>query len=431
MSKPLLAADDWEAGQAKTIEEQQVAGWLGRITPVSSEWCSVAPPARKWLLRDARRQNLDGLLPRGKAAQLIAEGGAGKTMALIQLAVAIATGEDWFGAFRPFEPGRVFLALGEEDAEEARRRIYRVTRAGRTPPVGSIVVLPLCGIECALLERDENRGTRPTTFLDQLRSYLVSSGPWDLIAIDPLSRFGGPDTETDNAAATRFVQVIESIVEATGATVMTAHHTNKLSRGGGPVTGAAGRGASALVDGFRWQASLAKGDAENKDLVTLAFTKSNYSREADDLILRRDDGGVLRPVGDAELEQITKVMDGSAARAEKAAQREEEREAVRIQREEREAAKRAQREQERAAGLAAERTEEERALVTILRQRGGITTDELRAALAAELDGCTRDRMRNVIARMGAAVIPYTPPAGPSNARAYRLDEAALPEVLQ
>ncbi len=429
MSKPLAAADEWEAAQAAQAEQVQLATWRSRITPVSAEWYSVAPPARRWLLRDARRPELDGLLPRGKSAQLIAEGGAGKTMALIQLAAAIATGDDWFGVFRPWAPGRVFLGLGEEDAEEVRRRVYRATRSGRTPPDGSIVALPLFGVECALLERDDNRSTSPTVFLRELRDYLVSSGPWDLIVLEPLSRFAGPDAEIDNAAATRFVQAVESIVEMTGAVVMVAHHTNKMSRGGGPVNGAAGRGSTALFDGFRWQASLAKG--EHKDLVTLAFTKSNYSREAEDLILRRDDQGILQPVGAADLEHIASVMDGSTARIWKAAQREEERAAARAQREEREAAKRAALERQRTAKLAAERMAEERALVKVLRRAAGVRTDALRSELAAELDGCHRDRMRDIIARLGAAVVPYQPTDGPANARAYRLDESRLPEGLR
>jgi RecA-family ATPase len=406
--------------------------WTDRIVSVSAEWCTVAPKPREWLLRDARRTNLDGLLPRGKAAQLIAEGGAGKTMALVQLAVAIATGEDWLGKFRPWEPGRVFLGLGEEDAEEARRRIYRATRSGRQPPEGSIVVLPLCGVPCALMERDDNRASKPSVFLAELRSYLVASGPWDLIALDPLSRFGGPDVETDNAAATAFVQAVESIVELTGATVLVAHHTNKAARNGGPVTGAAGRGSTALFDGFRWQASLAEVETDDgAKLVTLAFTKSNYSRKAEELILRRDDSGVLVPVGEAELNHITSVMDGSAARAEKVAQREQELEAARKQREEREATRKAERERQKAEQAAEERKLEERALVRILRQRAGITSDRLRSELAAALDGCTRDRMRDIIARLGAAVVPYWPEGGPVNAKAYKLDESLLPEGLR
>jgi hypothetical protein len=62
------------------------------------------------------------VFPVGEVGQLIAEGGAGKTMALCQLAVAVATGTRWLGTFEATR-GRALLVLREEDAEEARRRL--------------------------------------------------------------------------------------------------------------------------------------------------------------------------------------------------------------------------------------------------------------------------------------------------------------------
>jgi len=68
--------------------------------------------------------------------------------------------------------------------------------------------------------------------------------------------------------------------------------------------------------------------------------------------------------------------------------------------------------------------------VTILRDKPGIYTDELRAALAAAIGGCNRDHMRDVLARLGAAAVTFRPEGSP-NARAYRLDESRLPEGLR
>ena len=113
------------------------------------------------------------------------------------------------------------------------------------------------------------------------------------------------------------------------------------------------------------------------------------------------------------------------------AQREDERETIRARRDEREAAKRAEREQEKAEAAQVKRVSEEHALVAILRQRPGIYTDELRGALAAALEGCNRDRMRNILARLGDAVVTRTPEKGPANARAYGLDESALREEFR
>jgi len=255
-----------------------------------------------------------------------------------------------------------------------------------------------------------------------LREYLAKTGPWSLIVAEPLSRVGGPDAETDNAAATRLVQVFESIVKLTGATVLGAHHTNKPGRGGVAVTASSARGSSALIDGFRWAASLASRKAETLgEVVTLEVVKSNYSFKGDPLLLRRGDGGRIEPLNSAQLAQYEADASGATGRTERATRREEERDAQLAQREERQAEKKAQREREKAAEAETKRTTEENALRAILRGKPGIHTDELRGALSAALGGCTRDRMRDIIARLGSAVVAFTPDSGPANARAYRL----------
>lgn len=410
------------------VDEKAPPAWHSRIVSVGNDWYTKQPPLRDWLLRDGRTGEQRGWLPHGKAGLLIAEGGAGKTMALVQLAIAVAKGGAWFRTFPVEKPGRVFMLLGEEEADEARRRIYSGHAGVGAPPAdGMIEILPMSGEDCSFLTTDEYGRTAETAFINDLRDYLVSTGPWGLIVAEPLSRVGGPDAETDNAAATRLVQVFESIVKLTGATVLGAHHTNKPGRGGVAVTASASRGSSALIDGFRWAASLAsrKTDALG-EVVTMEVVKSNYSFPGDPLLLRRADNGRLEPLSGEQQAQFQADVSGESTRKERVVQREDEREAIRARREEREAAKRAQREREKAEAAHAKRISEERALVAILRQRPGIHTDELRGALAAALEGCNRDRMRDILARLGDAVAAYTPDGGPSNARAYRLDESAL-----
>jgi hypothetical protein len=287
--------------------------WEALVTPIDPEWTAKAPPARNWLLRDIRRPKRDGVLPMGKAAEIVAEGGVGKTMAVIQFAIAKATGADWFGTFATGEPGPVLVMLGEEDREECWRRSYNATRGKdvRLPPAGSIVLLPLFGVHCALLERDERGNAVETAFCAWLREY-VTRERWSLIIFDPLSRFAGPDTETDNAQGTRFVQVIESFATITGATCLVAHHTNGVSRApGAAVRG--GRGVTSLGDGFRWVASMASEelpleDGEQRErlgeVVTIRSVKTNYSRKFAPLMLRRVDGGPFVPLDEADLETV-------------------------------------------------------------------------------------------------------------------------------
>jgi replicative DNA helicase len=115
------------------------------------------------------------------------------------------------------------------------------------------------------------------------------------VVLDPLSRFAGCDTEKDNAAATRFIEAAETLVDVPGGpTVLLAHHTTKSSRSNENSEGAstnAARGASALTDGVRWVAHL---DSKEDTAAEFTVTKSNYSLKGKPLRLVRDDGGALR-----------------------------------------------------------------------------------------------------------------------------------------
>jgi hypothetical protein len=123
------------------------------------------------------------------------------------------------------------------------------------------------------------------------------------------------------------------LASVTGATLLFCHHTNKLARQNGGDAAGTGRGSSSLFDGARWEASLGLervllDDPEARErlgeLVTLTFTKSNYSRRADPLCLRREAGGPLVPIDDADRETIAEAKDLTGRReAEREAKRRE------------------------------------------------------------------------------------------------------------
>ena len=275
------------------------------------EWFTIAPPPRRWLLehpsdKDTIPSRAQGVMPLGKVGILSAPGGAGKTMALVQLALAVASGSEWLDTFRTPNPGNVLLALGEEDLDEVRRRIYDagrlmcLTDEQRLLAARRIVVLPLAGARISLT--DETGAPTPT--LEQLRARL-SESEWRLIALDPLVRFAGPDAEIDNHAATMFIETLESLAQAPGTpAVIVAHHTNKASRDAEGDAGAAiaARGASALTDGARWVANL-EPDRKQPRRVKLTIAKSNYSPMGPALMLERAEGGALRAETKAEAAQ--------------------------------------------------------------------------------------------------------------------------------
>src|SRR5690606_628555 len=176
------------------------------------------PPPQVWLLSRWQDQRDHGVLPRGRTGLLTATGGVGKTYALIQLALAVASGGFWLDTFRAAEPGHVLLALAEEDLDEVRRRIWRAANAAelstseRRAIADRLHILPLAGVSAALTSSPAPGVITATAVAEELRRLLEARGvDWSLVILDPLSRWAGGGVEADNEAATRFCQVVETL----------------------------------------------------------------------------------------------------------------------------------------------------------------------------------------------------------------------------
>lgn len=375
---------DLESARANLLASVELLGKpLRSPTALAAAWRPLAewgvmeniPPARQWLLQRPDEEtngttNPVGVLPLGKTGLLVSPGGVGKTCALIQLAVAVATGRSWLDFFHVSTPGRVLVALGEEDPDEVSRRFFQAARAMRLTPEQlrlaqtNIVALPLAGAGVALVESCAGTTTE-TGVLRELRQRL-SEVEWRLIILDPLSRFAGGDTEKDNAAATRFIQVAESLSATPGnPTVLIAHHTNKLSRTDESSASAAhARGASGLIDAVRWVANLENVGA---DRARLTITKSNYARCGSPVQLVRDfdHGGFLRVATGEEQRRREEAQINAARR----------------------------RESERALGL-------ESRIVEALASHPGLSANRIRQALAGAGVGVRDESLRQTVAQM-------------------------------
>jgi hypothetical protein len=275
----------------------------------ADNWFTEPPPRADALLTwsDGHRQPL--LMAAGRVSLLAAAGGVGKTYALVQLALAIATGTPWLGTFQVPRKGRVLLALAEEDLDEIRRRLYMAAQTfGQPGDDGvdyllsevrrNVVPMALMGHNVAFLGPDG-----PTRWHADL-CVALGGQTWRAIILDPLSRWGGPEIETDAHAATRVVQLLEQLTALPGApAVIVAHHTNKGALRDDPSQRNQGivRGHSALVDGARWVGYLERLTGRERR-SRLSVVKSNYGPTPPALELTRDGSGALRPMQPHELE---------------------------------------------------------------------------------------------------------------------------------
>ncbi|HEY4885614.1 MAG TPA: AAA family ATPase [Myxococcales bacterium] len=281
----------------------------------------ATPPRRRFLLTVPGDGT--GVFPAGKVGVLSAPGGTGKSYALMHIAFAVATGSTAFGegvGWKAEGPGRVLFLFGEDDREEVDRRLHHVLDASGLISDDDVKLIernldlmPLCGQPVALTTSLESGVTvlPETQRCEELRQILgeaVADGhPYTLVVLDPLSRFAGPDVEIDNAAATRFIQVLESLASpgCGGPSLLISHHERKRQLTDDPDSADPMRGASALKDGVRWVARLEprKRKENGPDLLKLRVVKTNYTKPGLNLTLCRppDWHGALRVATDDEI----------------------------------------------------------------------------------------------------------------------------------
>ena len=280
----------------------------------ATRFMTAQPPERRWLFKN--------VLPLGIAGILVAPGGTGKSTFAIQMGVAVATGTPLAGAWEVGEAGGALLLMAEDDEGELHRRVRNVTdQQGLTgAALGRLHIASLVGRDVRLISQSKERSIEHTDIVTRLIATAKQVENLKLIVIDPASRYRDGD-ENSAGDTTKFVQAIERIGQATGATVLVIHHTSKGAMLSGESSQGAARGSSALTDGVRWQAQLATvnknsnkawklPESEMRHHVVLSLTKANYSAPQADLLLKRMPGGYL-----TKTEQPTQLKDPGHADA--------------------------------------------------------------------------------------------------------------------
>ncbi|BAP13788.1 hypothetical protein AS19_09370 [Alcanivorax sp. NBRC 101098] len=268
---------------------------------------------------------IEGLIPEPVAAAIVAPGSTGKSFFLMQAAAAVATGTPFFGC-PVTRPGGVLMIGAEDDKEELSRRLHAIAsvsgwadwREEHKALGENFYPVSRLGQDNRLTEKLEGNITQRPGWIQAILDAASRVPNLRLIILDPVSRFRSGD-ENDNEAATKFVEALETIRQATGVTVLCAHHSRKGSTGD---TADDIRGASSFVDALRFAATLAVpnpeqakkmglDDDECRKLVRFKVVKSNYRTDTDAFWMRRTTGGAL------EWTEAPMVIKGADERAEK------------------------------------------------------------------------------------------------------------------
>ncbi|HVV50497.1 MAG TPA: DnaB-like helicase N-terminal domain-containing protein [Polyangia bacterium] len=297
---------------------------------VTDEWLTESLSPHEHLLTDVRTGL--GALDKTGTWLFAGAGGAGKSYATVDLALAVATGRAWYCLATSGRPGRVLMLVAEDVADDVRRRMKRVAdrRYLDASVQNRIVVLPLRGQSLAFVNREQFTGNYiPGAGLRDVIAFVeaereAAGAPFALVILDPLARLAGVSLDKDSAAATAIIDACDRLSDAAGGLVLVAAHTNKVSRSAEKrvAESADVRGSTGLIDGARGVLQLMpEVEADTKEPTgrsILSITKANHVARWADIVLLRGDSGVLEPLDEVdraiwEAERKKPAADGKQA----------------------------------------------------------------------------------------------------------------------
>ena len=272
---------------------------------------STAEPIPALFTLDDHKGNPQTFMPRGKVSILASEGGLGKSILALHLGMSLSLNEptklqSWCGNALTPNPtsGKVVLLYAEEDTDTClfRLRMQLQNDMGRVHPdhlkrlSGRLIPVPLCVVEQGMdssLALSDSRRSGDNSAAERLERLIRSldkvagDDGIDLIVIDPLSQFGGPDFEVDNGEASRLMRNLQQLTLRVKGhpTVLAIHHSSKTSKKGKLSNSI--RGSSALKDNARWASVLRRVDEDEtgenflkdrkgRGVIEFVVAKSNY-----------------------------------------------------------------------------------------------------------------------------------------------------------
>jgi RecA-family ATPase len=188
--------------------------------PQVLKWVSAAslgarPPPRTWLVPE--------LIPGRNVTLLSGDGGTGKSLLALQLAVAVATRDSLWLGLEVAHGGAVFVSA-EDELDEVHRRLANICAADGPDitHLTDLTVLPLAGRDAVLGRPGAPGELQSTPMFEFVRSMVGAMAP-ALVIVDTISdAFGG--NENSRSEVRQFVGMLRALaMDADCAILLLAH----------------------------------------------------------------------------------------------------------------------------------------------------------------------------------------------------------------
>ena len=242
-------------------------------------------PPREWLI--------NGWVPWHQVTGLYGDGGTGKSLLALQMAVAVGTGRPWLGL--PVDkPGKVLVIGAEDEADEMHRRFGDILNSEglRFADCPGVKFASLFGADAILGAADRDGRVRPTQLLKRLRKAIELHRP-RLVILDTLADlFSG--VQNDQSQARQFIGLLRGIALDFDCAVLLLAHPSQT----GMNTGTGTSGSVAWNNSLRSRLyfSRIKDDQGNEPDICvrqLVGMKANYGPTGDSVFVRWHRGAFI------------------------------------------------------------------------------------------------------------------------------------------
>lgn len=256
-------------------------------------------PKRKWLVQD--------MIPSRQVTLLYGDGGTGKSLLALQLAVAVALRrkrelQDWLGM--PVLPGKAIYLGAEDEQDEMHIRLSDIltSELATFEDMDDLHIRSLAGEDALLAVEEAHKPLSPSALYNRVERELKRMPEAELLVLDTLADMY-PANEIDRAKVRQFVGMLKKLaIEYDCAIVMLAHPSKS-----GMETGRGDSGSTAWNGSVRSRLYLqweTDSDGQiNPDGRILENKKLNYGRPGSIFNLQYEEGAFTVKSGETMLDR--------------------------------------------------------------------------------------------------------------------------------
>lgn len=238
-----------------------------------------APP-REWIVKD--------LIPRDTVTLFSGDGGTGKSLLALQLAVAVASGGQWIGM--DVKHGTAVFLSAEDDHDELHRRLSDVTLSEGLD-LEALDTLHMCSLagEDALLAILNGGALVATQLYAEIDAFLATAGP-SLVVLDTSADLYGGD-EINRTQVRHFVGMLRHLAIKYRCAVVLLSHPSVA----GMLSGSGLSGSTAWNNSVRSRIYLERiksegGGEDDTNARRMSNKKANYGPMGIEYTLRWQNG---------------------------------------------------------------------------------------------------------------------------------------------